>query len=83
MTNEIATKMAENNELSHTEEEVTPSPTAHPAIADGSVSSKSPLRNFMQRAKEKFDTVPQGWGQMRTTKSDSALPSSEKEDDDS
>jgi hypothetical protein len=83
MTNDKATKMAENNELSLTEEEVTPSSTAHPAIADGSVSAKSPLRNFMQRAKDKFDSVPQGWGQMRTTKSGSTLSSSEKEDNDS
>jgi hypothetical protein len=40
--------------------------TAHPAIADGSVSSSNPLRKFMQRTKDKFDAVPQGWGQMRT-----------------
>ena len=80
MTNEKATNLAENIESSSTEEEVSLSPTAHPAIADGSVSAKSPLRNFMQRAKEKYDKVPQGWGQMRTTKSDSARPSSEMED---
>ena len=47
-------------------EEVNAPSTAHPAIADGSVDSSNPLRKFMQRTKERFDSVPQGWGQKRT-----------------
>ena len=60
-------------------EETQVSPTAHPAIADGSVDSTNPLRKFMQRTKEKFDAVPQGWGQMRTNSGSQSVSSGAKD----
>jgi len=40
--------------------------TAHPDIRDGSVSSRNPLKNFMKKVQQRYNDVPQAWGQMRT-----------------
>lgn len=40
--------------------------TAHPDIRDGSVSSRNPLKNFMKSVRQRYNDVPQAWGQMRT-----------------
>ena len=66
MKNEKELDVKEVEETTTNVETTLAASTAHPAIADGSVSSTNPLRKFMQRTKEKFDAVPQGWGQVRT-----------------
>ena len=69
-----------NNEMSspppsHEEEGLdelssTSQPTRGGEDVTSSMEGKSQLRNFLSVAKAKWDNVPQGWMQQRTTKED-------------